>query len=136
MSGHYFYANCRRKIRERPVATGLGGLAVTSLVLSATLAANGLTLLAELIGGLALVPISLAIWLCLLPATGWFDDGHDGRGGSPPNGPSPAPAGGPDGAIDWAAFERQFWAHVEQENPAYQPALRATGARPRTGRTR
>lgn len=138
MNAHYFCANCRRKIRERPVATGLGGLAVTSLVLSAALAATRLTLLAEFIGGLALVPVSLAIWLCLLPATGWFDDGqgHDGRGGNPPNGPSPAPAGGPDGAIDWAAFERQFWAHVEQENPAYQPALRATGARLRTRRTR
>jgi hypothetical protein len=123
MNAHYFYPNCRRKIRERPVATGLGGLAVTSLVLSGALAATGLTLLAQFIGGLALVPIALAMWLCLLPAAGWFDDGHghDGRGGSPPNGPSPA--GGPDGAIDWVAFERQFWAYVEQGGPASRPAV-------------
>jgi hypothetical protein len=114
MNRHHFYAKCRRKTRERPVATGLGGLALTSLLLSAVLAAAGLTLLAQFIGGLALVPIALAIWLCLLPAAGWFDDGpgRDWRGEGPPDGP--APAGGPQGGVDWETFERRFWDYVER----------------------
>jgi hypothetical protein len=115
MNAHYFYVNFRRKTRERPVAAALGGLAVTSLVLSAGLAATGLTLWAQLIGGLALVPITVAIWLCLIPAAGWFDDGHGrgGRGDDPPDGPIPGPAGTPNQGVDWTAFEREFWAYVE-----------------------
>ncbi|MGA2926318.1 MAG: hypothetical protein ABSG43_10050, partial [Solirubrobacteraceae bacterium] len=80
----------------------------------AVLAAAGLGVLAQLVGGLALVPLALAIYICLLPPRPWRDeDGGGDFGGDGPLGGG-LPPDGPTTVIDWAAFERQFWSYVEQ----------------------
>ena len=73
-----------------------------------------MALLGQLVAGLAVAPLSLALYLCLLPAGPWPDDGGGpGPGGGDDRPDAPGPAGGPDGAVDWNRFERQFRAYVE-----------------------
>jgi hypothetical protein len=115
VSMHVFLDALRRTAAERPVAARLGALALAGFAVGAILAAAGMGLLAQLVGGLALVPLSLAIYLCLMPARFWSDGGHDGGWGDDGGGP-PSP-GGPSGEVDWESFERQFWTHVEDREP-------------------
>jgi hypothetical protein len=101
--------------RQRPVAMGLITLGVALVLGGSLLPAAGHDLLAQLVVGLALVPLSVAIALFLLPAPLWLDDseerggpghgGDDGRGG---------PSDRPDGGVDWARFEHEFAQYVEQ----------------------
>ncbi len=88
-------------------------VAAAAVVTGGVLAAAGLVLLAQLIGGLALVPLSLASYLMLLPAQLWTDDGGGWHDGDHPDGPDPAPPRG--GDFDWPEFERQFWARVREQ---------------------
>lgn len=108
---------CRRHLRDRPVAVRLFAVAAAAVLAGAALAAAGLTLLAQLIGGLALVPLTLASYRMLLPAQLWADEGNGGgwHDGDNPEGPSPVPS--PGGAVDWPQFERQFWSYVEEREP-------------------
>jgi hypothetical protein len=68
------------------------------------------------VGGLALVPLSLAAFLCLIPV-GWEPGGEDGGGpgGGGSDGDGPRSPGGPGADLDWARFEADFWAYVEKE---------------------
>jgi hypothetical protein len=107
----------RRQRRDRPAATRFAMTAVGSMSAAAALAAMGAGLLALLVGGLGLVPLSFAAALCLLPARFWPDGGDDGggfghrddddRGG-------PWPSAAPDGGIDWDRFERELWEYVDE----------------------
>jgi hypothetical protein len=111
----------RQESRERPAAARLALMGVGTLSAGAALAGAGAILLAQLIAGLALLPLSLATYLRLLPPSPWTDGpgdggpggGGHGRGGSGPSG-GPRPSGGPDADTDWERFERQFRAYVEQ----------------------
>jgi hypothetical protein len=103
--------------RDRPavamlVVTGAGAIAV-----AAVLAVSGAGLLAELVGGLALVPLSLAAALCLLPARLWPDP-DDGGGGGDDGDDRPRPSGGPNGAVDWERFESDVWEHIREREAA------------------
>lgn len=104
-----------RERRRRPAAARLAVVAAVALVAGGALAAFGVMLLAQLVVGLALVPLTLATYLRLLPAAP-FDDGRGwggpGRGGGDRGGPPP-PAG-PDAGVDWDRFEAQFRAYAEQ----------------------
>jgi hypothetical protein len=109
----------RRESRKRPAAVRLANIAIGALALGAVLAAVGLGLLAQLVAGLALVPVSLAAALCLLPARLWpdgDDEGGDGGVGYDPDGPSPS--GGDGGGTDWDRFEAAFREYVEQRPAA------------------
>ena len=100
------------------MARRLGAITLAGLLVAGVLAATGCLLLAQLVGGLAIVPLSLMAYLMLLPAwpQGWGGDGWGGDGWRGDDGPDgPFPEGGPDGGFDWESFESQFWAHVERE---------------------
>jgi len=57
----------RRESRERPAVARLVLIAVGTLSVGVVLAGSGLALLGELIAGLALLPLSLAVFFRLLP---------------------------------------------------------------------
>lgn len=107
----------KRHLRERPVAVRLFAMAAAAVLTGGVLAAVGIDVLAQLIGGLALVPLSLASYRMLLPAQLWTDDGNGGgwRDGDDPDAPGPVPPH--DGAFDWQQFERQFWTYVDEHRP-------------------
>jgi hypothetical protein len=106
----------RRARRRRPAATALGVLAIGSIAVGGGLAAAGLVLLAQLVGGLSLVPLSMAAYLCLLPVGWWPGDegGGGGPGGGGRDGGGPSSPGGPGADLDWARFEAEFWAYVDE----------------------
>jgi hypothetical protein len=104
----------RRESRERPRAVRLAMIGMGTLSAAAVLAGSHLSLLAQLVAGVALLPLSLAIYVRMLPSSPWSDgrgDG-DGPGGGGDDRGGPRPAGGRDGT-DWDRFERQFRAYVE-----------------------
>jgi hypothetical protein len=107
----------RRESSERPAAARLALIGIAALVAGAALAGGGLVLLAQLVAGLALVPLSLATYIRLLPARPWTDgrdDGRPGWGGGGGGHGGPGPSGGPDADPDWDSFERQFRDYVER----------------------
>ncbi len=59
-----------------------------------------------------------SVWLSRAPTPGRGDArGDDGRGGGPDDGDGDGPdsRGGDEHTIDWDAFEREFWPHVDRE---------------------
>jgi hypothetical protein len=103
----------RRERRRRPAAVALALLAVGSMAVGGALAAAGLVVLAQLVGGLSLVPLSLGAYLCLIPvdlSPGDDGGGGPGGGGRDPSGPNAPGGGGVD--VDWARFEAEFWAYA------------------------
>jgi hypothetical protein len=117
---------CRRETRDRPTVARLALTGVGMLLLGAGLAASVSLLLAELIGGLALLPVSLAVFFRLLPPPPWSDPddvGGPGWGGNDSD--RPQPSSGPVGDTDWERFERQFRAYVERRELAQDPARRS-----------
>ena len=112
----------RRQRRERPLATGFLHCAIAGAGLAAALVIAGRPLLAQLVAGLALIPLSVATGLYLIPAQPWSDGGDDWRRDDG-RGPDPDPApGGPAIEVDWERFEREFRGHAE--------ARERIGARP------
>jgi hypothetical protein len=107
----------RRESRERPVAIRLAMIGIGTLSAAGVLAGGRLSLLAQLVGGVALLPLSLAIYLRMLPSSPWSDgrDDGDGPGGGGYDHGGPRPSGGHDGS-DWECFERQFRAYVEERD--------------------
>jgi hypothetical protein len=118
MGMHRFLAACIDNLALRPMARRLLVIALAGLTGAAALAAAGNPLIAQLIGGLALVPLSVAAYLMLLPV--WSDAGAGdwGPGPSDDDPEGPRPDHHPDGGLDWMAFERDFWAYVERERHA------------------
>jgi hypothetical protein len=109
----------RRERRARPAASRLTLLGAAALGLSGALTAAHLGLIAQLVGGLALLPLTLAAFLRLLPPppwtegqTGGSDDwrGRDGDGPRPPDKPTLD--------FNWDSFERQFRAYVGEPAPS------------------
>jgi hypothetical protein len=93
----------------------LTAVALLGLVAGGLLVVADLALLGQLVAGLAVAPLSLALYLCLLPTGPWPDDGGGpgpGGGGHRPD--APGPAAPPDEAVDWDRFERQFRAYLEE----------------------
>jgi hypothetical protein len=106
----------RRERRQRPVAYGLARIGVAALAVSAALATMHLGVIAELVGGLALLPVSLAAFLRLLPPPPWTDEETDGRGhGQESDGGGPWPPDDPALEFHWDRFERHFRAFVEDQ---------------------
>ena len=104
----------RRERSDRPAAVRLALIGVGGLAAGAALAAGGLVLLAQLITGLALVPLSLATYIRLLPARPWSDDGGGRPGGGGDGSGGPEPSGGPEFDVDWDSFERHFRDYAER----------------------
>jgi hypothetical protein len=77
------------------------------LAAAPVVALAGAPLLAQLVGGLAVPLLALALYLSLFPLPPPGDDPGDDGGIGRPAGPGPR---GPD--IDWDRFEREFWAEV------------------------
>ena len=108
-------ARRRRRRAQRPAAFRVAAAGGIMLLLSAGLAAIQLDLLAGLLAGLAVLPLSVAVYLRLLLAPPWTDaaDG-DSRGparGRGDDGVPRCPSGlSPD--FDWDRFEQQFRAYV------------------------
>jgi len=115
----------RRERRARPAAGRLTLLGAAALGVSGALAAAHLGLIAQLVGGLALLPLTLAAFLRLLPPPPWTDGqtggSDDWLGG---NGDRPRPPDKPTFDFDWDSFERQFRAYVGE------PPLSESGSPP------
>jgi hypothetical protein len=108
----------RRESRRHPSVLVLTVTGLSGFALGAVLIAAGAALLGQLVAGLGVAPLALALYLCLLPAGPWLeDDGGGGRG--PGDGPPapPAPRDGPGADAHWERFEREFWAHVDERVP-------------------
>jgi hypothetical protein len=115
-------STCRREYRQRPAVAGLALIGVAALGLSAALAAAHLGLIAQLVGGLALLPFSLAAFLRLLPPPPWTEQGTDDWGHAEGgDGDGPSPAGGPAFEFDWDSFEQEFRASVEDRTSVLFP---------------
>lgn len=103
----------QRERLQRPLAYRLALIGIGTLALSAALVAMHLGVLAQLVGGLALLPLSLAAFLRLLPPPPWNDDGTDGREPwDETDSGGPWPPDEPAVEFDWDQFERQFRAFV------------------------
>jgi hypothetical protein len=98
------------------VAYRVALVGIAAVALSAGLVAIHLGLIAEFVGGMAILPLSLAAFLRLLPPPPWTDEGPDGwwpGHDSDSGGPWP-----PDGPVFvWETFEREFRAFVEEQVP-------------------
>jgi hypothetical protein len=111
-----FLDACVRNLQQRPAARRLGALTVAGALAAGVLAVVGSGLLAQLVGGLAVVPLSVMAYLMLLPVWSTGSGGASWPGDDGPDGPTPQD--GPDGGTDWASFESQFWSYVERERQA------------------
>jgi hypothetical protein len=109
-----FWTTWREQSRRHPSVLVLTLAALLGMALGPILILAGMPLLAQFVAGIAVAPLALAIYLCLL-LVGWAggDGGSDGRGPDdrPPIEPDPFT---PDGDVDWERFEREFWAHVDE----------------------
>ena len=104
----------RRESRKHPSVRVLTFAALLGFALAPILIAAGMALVAQLVAGLAVAPLTMAVYICLLPTGPWpDDDGGRGRDDGPAH--PPDPRGEPDGGVDWERFERDFWAHVDQQ---------------------
>lgn len=89
---------------------------IAAVALSAALVAMHLGVIAEFVGGLAVLPLSLAAFLRLVPLPPWTDEGPDDwRGGYDGDGGGPWPPDEP--VFVWDTFEREFRAFVEEQVP-------------------
>jgi hypothetical protein len=68
----------RGERRQHPVAYRVALIGIAAVVLSGALVAMHLSVMAQLVGGLAVLPLSLAAFLRLLPPPPWTDEGTDG----------------------------------------------------------
>jgi hypothetical protein len=104
----------RRASAAHPSVLVLTVAALLGLSTGVLLVLADMALLGQLVAGLAVAPLSMALYLCLLPAGPWPDDA-DGRGpGRGDDGPDAGgPEGPPDVAVDWVRFEREFRAYAD-----------------------
>ncbi len=110
----------RHERRERPFAVRLALVGLGMVTAAAALAGGRLYVLAQLVGGLAVLPLAVATYLRMLPPSPWSDDdGGNGGGRGPDDPPGPAPDGGPQGDLDWERFEREFRAYAERRPLAH-----------------
>ena len=114
----------RQERRDRPFAVRLAVLGLAMVAAGAALAGGGVYVLAQLLGGLAVLPLALAAYFRMLPALPWREDGGgNGPGGGPGSGPDDprgsGPDAGPDADLNWERFEREFRAYAERRPLAH-----------------
>ena len=103
----------RRERAAHPSVLALTIAALLGLSAGGVLVLAGMALLGQLVAGLAVAPLALALYLCLLPAGPWPDDGGGpGPGGGGHHPDAPGPAAPPDEAVDWDRFEHEVWTYV------------------------
>jgi hypothetical protein len=115
-------STCHREYRQRPAAAALALMGIAALGLSAALVAAHHSLIAQLVGGLSLVPLALATFLRLLPPPPWTEEGTDGwRHGQGRDNDKPWPPDGPAFEFDWESLEQEFRAYAEDRMSALFP---------------
>lgn len=100
----------RRQSRQHPSVLVLTLVGLLGLGLGPLLTAAGIALVGQLVAGVAVAPLALALYLCLL-TDGPRPDDDDGDE-RPPDTP-----GEPGGGAEWERFEREFWVHVDRRLP-------------------
>jgi hypothetical protein len=93
----------RHRIPQRPLIA-----AAAALTAAAALVALVSPLAGMAVAGVALAAVGAAIHQHRTAGQDGGDDGRDDGGGPGPEPPAPSPGG-----IDWTAFERDFWDHVD-----------------------
>jgi hypothetical protein len=102
---------------QHPVAYRVALIGIAAVVLSGALVALHLSVMAQLVGGLAVLPLSLAAFLRFLPPPPWTDEGTDGWHGQESDSGGPWPPDEPALEFAWDSFERAFRAFVEDRVP-------------------
>jgi hypothetical protein len=104
----------RLQTAQQPAVLVLLVAGVCGLALSLLLIAVHMPLLGQFVAGLAVLPLTFAVYLWLLADTRF--DGNGGGGWSPGDDgdpPSPRP-GTPGDGVDWERFERELRAYAAQ----------------------
>jgi hypothetical protein len=109
-----FWTTWQRETRKHPSVRVLTFAGLSGFALGPALVAAGMPLLGQLVAGLAVAPLALALYLCLLPVAPWLDDDGRGRGPGDAQPEPPEPRGGPASDVDWERFEREFWSHAAE----------------------
>ena len=120
--GRGFLDTWRQERRERPLAVRLALIGLAMVAAAAALAGGGAYVLAQLVGGLAVLPLAVATYLRMLPSPPWSDDdssdgGGNGRGPDDPRGAGPDD--GPQADLNWERVEREFRAYAERRPLAH-----------------
>jgi hypothetical protein len=114
----------RRESAEHRSVFVLTLAALLGLSLGSLLFVAGMTLLGQLVAGLAVPSLMLALYLCLLPVGPWPEDPGDSGPGRRDDGPDvPEPGGRPEEVLDWDRFEREFRAYVDEHALVHPSAL-------------
>ena len=112
----------RQERRDRPGAVRPAMIGLAMVAAAGALAGVRLYVLAQLVGGLAVLPLSVAAYLRMLPSPPWSED-DGGNGGGPGRGPDDprgsGPDDGPEADLNWERFEREFRAYDEQRPLAH-----------------
>lgn len=104
----------RRQAAKHPTVLVPLLVGVVGLMLSLLLIAAHIALVGQLVAGLAVVPLSFAVYLRLLFAD-TRPDGNGGGGSSGEDGePRPPRPEAPADGVDWERFEHDFWAYVDE----------------------
>jgi hypothetical protein len=103
----------RQQTGKHPVLRVLLAVGVSGLTLSAVLVAAHMALLGQLVAGLAVVPLTFAVYLSRLLAE-TRPGGNGGGGYSGDDGePTPPRPRTPGDGVDWERFEREYWSYVD-----------------------
>jgi hypothetical protein len=108
-----FWATWRQESRRHPSVRVLTLAGLLGFLLAAILMAGQMPLLGELVAGLAVAPLVLALYICLLNTGTWQEGGSDDDGGGGGE-TTPDPPRDPDGGATWERFESEFWAYVDE----------------------
>jgi hypothetical protein len=90
-------------------------IGLLGFLLGAILIVGEMPLVGELVAGLAVAPLMLAIYICLLTSGPSQDGGGDDDGGGGQR--TPDPPREPDAGSEWDRFEREFRDYVDQRVP-------------------
>jgi hypothetical protein len=96
--------------RQRPIAARLALIAGAMLAIGTALGAASSALLGELIAGIAVLPLSVALYLRLLPPSPWtlLEEPSSGPALMTEDHRGSVQSAGTDACVDWDCFERQF----------------------------
>jgi hypothetical protein len=110
-----FWTTWHQEARSHRSVLVLTLVGLLGLALAPMLVAAGMGLVAQLVAGLAVAPLALVLYLCLLPTGPWpEDDGGPGRDEGDPD--RPGPSSEPDASGGWERFEREFWAYLDERS--------------------
>jgi hypothetical protein len=114
-----FWTIWRHQSQKHPSVLVLTLVALLGVALGPVLIAAGMSLIGQLVAGVAIAPLTLALYLCLVLPVGPWGDEDGGRGPGRDDGPpgEPDPPGEPAAGVDWERFEREFWADADERVP-------------------